>query len=274
MSRTIPRPIALVLACSMAVAAAGPDGSTDLRATQVTIAIERGGARRQFRATVVGRQDDILTVLTAAHCLSDSDRDGPAVLVLGGEELEGTVLSVARNPSYRDAPNREIPGSDHPIAWSGRTRAGPAAPPAGPSPGGRTNGEVPGPDSAVARFRFRAGNRPVDEAFRAIRVAPALTARSYPGPAGQTVSVRMVDQKGEEHALRAGNYSNPRWLEWGPSYKPIPGDSGGGVFVLHAGADGKPRPILIGIIVRRDDRGGSASLISLDQRWLADALPR
>jgi len=84
----------------------------------------------------------------------------------------------------------------------------------------------------------------------------------------------MIDGHGVEHAVRAGNYSNPRWLEWGPAYRPIPGDSGGGVFVVREGPDGRPRPILIGIIVGRDDKGGGASLVSLDQRWLAEALPR
>jgi hypothetical protein len=217
-----------------------PGETTGLRATQVTIAIERDGSRRQFRATVMGRQDDDITILTAAHCLSEADRDGPALLLLDGETLGGTVQAVVRNPSYRTNNGREIPG----------------------------------PDNAVARLRFRPGIGPAAEAFRAIRPVSALSARPYPGPGGQTVAVRMIDGHGVEHAVRAGNYSNPRWLEWGPAYKPIPGDSGGGVFVLHAGPEGQPRPILIGIIVGRDDRGGGASLVSRDQRWLAEALPR
>ncbi len=229
------------------VAGAGPggeaprDGETPgLRATQITLAIERAGSRRQFRATVMAIKDDTITVLTAAHCLSGEDQDGPALLLLDGEILEGTVQAVVRNPSYRINNGREVPG----------------------------------PDSAVARFRFEAGNRPASEAFRAIRPAATLPTRSYPGPGGQTVGVRMIDGHGVEHAVKAGNYSNPRWLEWGPAYKPIPGDSGGGVFVIQARADGQARPILIGIIVGRDDKGGGASLVSLDQRWLAEALPR
>jgi Trypsin len=211
-----------------------------LRATQVTVALDRNRSRRLFRATVMARTDDTLTILTAAHCLSEDDRDGPALLMLGGETLEGTVQSVVRNPSYRANNAREVPG----------------------------------PDSAVARLRFEAGKRAEGSAYRALRPAPALATRSYPGPGGQTVSVRMIDAHGVEHAVRAGNYSNPRWLEWGPAYKPIPGDSGGGVFVVREGPDGEVRPILIGIIVGRDDRGGGASLVSLEQRWLADALPR
>jgi hypothetical protein len=211
-----------------------------LRATQVTIAIEKDRRRRQFRATVIARRDDVLTILTAAHCISDADEDGPALLLVSGEVVEGTVLSVVRNPSYRTG----------------------------------QNGEIPGPDNAVARLRFRPGNRPAVEAFDSLRPAVALAARSYPGPSGQTVSVRMIDGHGVEHAVRAGNYSNPRWLEWGPAYKPIPGDSGAGVFVMHPGPDGQPRPILIGIIVGRDDRGGGASLVSRDMPWIAQELPR
>jgi hypothetical protein len=210
-----------------------------LRATQVTVAIDRNGSRRQFRATVMARTDDTLTLLTAAHCLSEDDRDGPARLTFEGETLVGTLESVVRNPSYR--PNNPR--------------------------------EVPGPDSAVARLRFEGGKRAEGSAYRALRPAPALTARSYPGPGGQTISVRMVDRLGVEHAVRAGNYSNPRWLEWGPAYRPIEGDSGGGVFVVREGPDGQVRPILIGIIVGRDERGGGASLVSLEQRWLAEALP-
>ena len=210
-----------------------------LRATQVTVVIDRNGSRRQFRATVMARTDDTLTVLTAAHCLSEEDRDGPALLVLEGETLRATVQSVVRNPSYRD--NGMI--------------------------------EIDATDNAVARIRLEAGKRAGGSANRASHPAPALAPRSYPGPGGQTVSVRMVDRHGVEHAVRAGNYSNPRWLGWGPTYKPIPGDSGGGVFVVREGPDGKVRPILIGIIVGNDERGGGASLVSLEQRWLADALP-
>ena len=249
----MPRRFARTIAASLAVAwlASGMVPAEDapapsiretpgLRATQVTIAIEKDRKRRQFRATVMGRKDDVLTVLTAAHCISDADEDGPALLLIEGEVVEGAVLSVVRNPSYRTGQNREIPG----------------------------------PDNAVARLRFRPANKPATEAFESLRPASALAARSYPGPSGQTVSVRMIDGHGVEHAVRAGNYSNPRWLEWGPAYKPIPGDSGGGVFIMHPGPDGRPRPVLIGIIVGRDDRGGGASLVSRDMRWIAEELPR
>jgi hypothetical protein len=83
----------------------------------------------------------------------------------------------------------------------------------------------------------------------------------------------MIDGRGVEHALRAGNYANPRWLEWGPDYRPVPGDSGGGVFALVRGSDQSVRPVLIGVIVGQSGPGGGASLISLQQAWLAKALP-
>ncbi len=250
MLRTCPLLVAAWLAFCPAAALAGdfltepaptPARETPgLRATQVTVIIEKDRKRRQFRATVMARQEEVLTILTAAHCLSDDDEAGPALLLIDREVVEGKVLSVVRNPSYRI-------GQAH---------------------------EIPGPDNAVARLRFTPANKAAAEAFESLHPAHALAARSYPGPGGQTVSVRMIDGHGVEHAVRAGNYSNPRWLEWGPAYKPIPGDSGGGVFVMHPGADGQPRPILIGIIVGRDDRGGGASLVSRDMRWIAQELPR
>jgi hypothetical protein len=212
-----------------------------LRETQVTLEIEKDGTRRRFRATVMAKKDDLVTVLTAAHCLSAEDVDSPALLLVDGEVIEGKVLSVVRNPAYR------------------------------PNPAG----DMPGPDSAVARFRFKPANRAATEAFEAIKPAIGLATRAYPGPSGKVVAVRMIDGRGVEHALKAGNPSNPKFLEWGPSYKPIPGDSGGGVFAMSGGSNGQPpRPILIGIIVGRDDNGGMASIVSKEMRWMADELVR
>jgi hypothetical protein len=242
--------VGLALASPAPIPARG-DGPTDpnaasnretpgLRSTQVTIAIEKDGKRRQFRATVMARKDQSLTVLTAAHCISPADEGGPALLIIGVEVLEGKVTSVVRNPSYKENQPREIPG----------------------------------PDNAVVRVRFKPANKTAVEAFESLKPAVGLTARSYPGPSGKIVTVRMIDGHGAEHILKAGNYSNPRYLEWGPAYRPIPGDSGGGVFVLSGGPDGQPRPILIGIIVGRDDNGGMASLVSKEMRWIADELDK
>jgi len=213
-----------------------------LRATQVTLVIvEKDGKGKKFRATVMARKDDLLTVLTAAHCVSAEDANGPIRLLLDGEVIGGTVDSVIRNPAYKSNPTREIPGADN----------------------------------ALARFRFKPSTKTEIEAFESLKPANGLTSRPYPGPAGQTVAVRMIDQHGVEHAVKAGNYSNPRLLEWGLAYKPFPGDSGSGVFVMSRGGEGQePRPILIGIIVSNDAKGGMASLISKEMRWIADELVR
>ena len=213
-----------------------------LRATQVTILVlEKGGKARKFQATVMARKDDALTVLTAAHCLSAKDANEPALLVLDGEKIKGRVVSVVRNPAYQPDSVREVPGADN----------------------------------AVARLRFKPSSKIQSDAFDLIQPAKGLTTRPYPVPSGQTVFVRMVDQHGIEHAVKAGNYSNPRLLAWGPAYKPYPGDSGSGVFAMSGGPNGQePRPILIGILVANDDRGGNASLISKEMRWIADELVR
>jgi hypothetical protein len=213
-----------------------------LRATQVTLVIDqKDGKGRRFRATVMARKDNSLTVLTAAHCLSADDTDGPVSLLLDGEVIKGTVASVVRNPAYKPNPTREIPGADN----------------------------------AVARFHFKPASTTATEAYESLKPAIGLTSRPYPGPSGQTVNVRIIDQHGVEHAVKAGNYSNPRLLEWGLSYKPLPGDSGSGVFVMSRGGESQqPRPILIGIISSNDDKGGMASLISKEMRWIADELVR
>ena len=248
MSRTILR---RGLACLAAIAALAnaadpPRETPGLKETQVSIALERGRTRREFRATAMAVEGDVLTVMTAAHCVSDADKDGPALFLRDGEVVEGTVLSVVRNPSYREKPGAKA----------------------------STPGEVPGPDNAIARFRFRPSNKAAEQAFRTIRPAQALSGRAYPGPSGQAVAVHMTDQHGVEHGLKAHNLGNPRWLQWGPSYKPVPGDSGGGVFALQPLADGTSRPVLIGVIVGNDPFGGGASIVSRDQKWIADALPK
>ena len=213
----------------------------DLGSTQVSMSITKGSTRRQFRATVMGKGDRTLTLLTAAHCMMPGDAGGTAVLTLGVEAIEVTVLEVVRNPSYIGGPDQQ---------------------------------EAPGADNAVARVRFEPGNAPEVRALEALRPAPELIAHPLPAPSGQIVPIRAFDARGTEHAVRAGNFTNPRWLEWGPAYRPIPGDSGGGVFVLRRAPDGKLRPILIGVVVDRSDTGGGASLVSRAQPWLDRALPR
>ena len=238
--------------------APGGDETPGLLATQVTVLVDREGSRRRFRATAVRVGAESLTVVTAAHCISEADRGWPVALLLDRNVVvEGLVGPVARNPSYRPNQPREIPGPDNAVATF-RFRFG--TPDAATAPAAGEPTPRPNLDPAAER------------AFRAIRPIGAVSTRFYPAPGGGAVAIRTIDGRGVEHAVRAGNHSNPRWLEWGPAYHPIPGDSGGGVFVVAPGADGTPRPVLIGVIVGRDDRGGGASLLCLDQPWMTRAL--
>ena len=206
-------------------------------ATQVGVVVHQERGQSRFRATVLAKGDGTLILLTAAHCLSPADIGRDAQLLRGEEAVDAKVVRLTRNPSYRPPPAADAPGAD----------------------------------SAVATLEVS----PKGEAERAVvaGMLPATAvARPYPGPDGQTVLARMLDQKGAEHAVKAGNYSNPRWLEWGPVYKPIPGDSGSGVFVLGPGVDGKPAPRLIGNVVVRAENGGGAALVSTGTGWVAEAL--
>ena len=72
----------------------------------------------------------------------------------------------------------------------------------------------PAADNAIARLRFKPSSKIQSDAFDLIQPAKGLTTRPYPVPSGQTVFVRMIDQHGIEHAVKAGNYSNPRLLAW------------------------------------------------------------
>jgi hypothetical protein len=215
-----------------------------LLATQLTISFRRDGTRpqrRQFQGTVVRKSEQQITVITAAHCLAPSDEGLAAILKVGEEVLDAKIVAVVRNPSYQ--------GEDD-------------------------DRELPGPDNAVARFQIvKPANRATEAAFKSIRPASGLAANDVPRPAGQTLQVRMIDGQGVEHAVRAGNYANPRWLEWGPGYRPVPGDSGAGVFTLVRTQDQTAQPVLIGVIVGQSGPGGGASLVSLRQEWLAKALP-
>ncbi len=226
-------------AYSQMVASAPSTETPGLKATQVTVLIEKDRKQRRFRANILARQGDELVILTAAHCMSESDSQSPVIFKIDGEVVEGTITNVVRNPAYQSRPNFEIPGADN----------------------------------AVARLRMKKPtNRPAAEAYDSLKPVRSLVTRSYPSPDGQTVSVRMIDGHGIEHALKAGNHRNPRYLEWGLSYKPIPGDSGGGVFVVRNSPDGEPQAVLIGIIVGCDDKGGAASLVSREMPWIAAEL--
>ena len=211
--------------------------TADIAATQVGVVVHQGRGQSRFRATVLARSGDTLTLLTAAHCLSPADVGRDAQVSAGGGSVDAKVVRLARNPAYRPPPAADAPGADSAIA------------------------------ALELAPRGDAGRALVD----ALRPA-ALVDRPLPHPDGQTIAARMVDQRGAEHAVRAGNYSNPRWLEWGPAYKPIPGDSGSGVFVLAPGPGGKPAPRLIGNVVVRAEDGGGAALVCGGLAWVTDAL--
>ena len=145
----------------------------------------------------------------------------------------GRVESVVRNPFYRPGPS----------------------------------GDVPGADNAVARVFIPAE----PELLRALGTAE-MSAVTVPEPGGRVLSVQVVDQFKVGRVVKAGNFTNPRWLEWGPSYRPVAGDSGSGVFVLKRFPDGQVRPILIGVVVDRGERGGGGSLLSREDAWVEAVL--
>ena len=236
-------PFACAVVASLATGSRGdgpPPALPGLLASQLTITIRHEGTQAQFRATVIARNGNLLTVVTAAHCLSAQDVGRPAQVMAGEAGLSAEVTAVVWNPSYKP----------------------------------KLVNDLHGPDSAVARFRVVAEDAASAEALATIRPARGPIEHAFPHPDGRSVVVRIFDAKGREHVVRAGNHMNPRWLEWGPAYFPQPGDSGGGVFWVRPGPDGKLTPVLVGTIVGHDARGGGAALVSLDQPWVSRALPQ
>jgi hypothetical protein len=211
----------------------------DIRPTQLAAQLNDGRGFVRFRATALRLDGRGLLLLTAAHCLSRDD-EGRAIRLSQGERaVDGLIRAVVHNPYYDQAP----PGAS------------------------------PGADNALVLIE----PRPADDDQRALvddlrRVRVELSPEPVPNREGQIVQVYAIDQFEQAHALRAGNFLNPRWLEWGPLYQPVPGDSGSGVFVYRRDAEGRPRPVLIGVITDRSPRGGGASLVSKRQRWIAETL--
>ncbi|HEU5119155.1 MAG TPA: hypothetical protein VFT74_21375, partial [Isosphaeraceae bacterium] len=186
--------------------------------------------------TVIARGRSDLTLLTAAHCLSAEDVGRQITLRRGEQVVQTRVLAVARNPSYGTTPQ----------------------------------GEVPGADNALALVRLLEPEQP-PTIWK--ELAPAsISLDILPDPDGETLPIVSIDQFEKLHAVRAGNYSNPRWLEWGNAYRPIPGDSGSGVFVLRRQENGTIQPILIGVVTDRSQLGGGGSVISRRHAWIAQAL--
>lgn len=192
--------------------------------SQVSLALERQGKRIQMQGTVIAKGEAGLTILTAAHGIGPDDA-GSAIRVRRGEgSSPGRVVRVDRNPHYR-------PGT----------------------------GDIPGADNAYAVVRIEEGGTLDLDALR-----PAEVARfAIPDPNGQVVTAQLVDQFGKPHILRAGNFTNPKWLEWGTAYRPVAGDSGSGVFVLRTRPDGTVGPVLVGVVVNQGPGGGGASLVHI-----------
>ncbi len=231
--------IAILLASLLAAAPADDPAKPDpiapgVRDSQVMLQIDHDGKRTQFQATVVAREDDTVTVLTAGHGVGPAHEGTKIRLRRGDRSTTGIVESVTRNPFYRG------PGSE----------------------------DIPGADNAAARIRVVAEGTLEIEALKVAEVSGWAT----PEPTGRTLTIQTVDQFGNPHVVKAGNYSNPRWLEWGPSYSPIPGDSGSGVFVVRLKPDGTTGPVLIGVVVDRSERGGGASILHRKDRWVDVAI--
>jgi hypothetical protein len=193
----------------------------------------------RFQATVIEQDGTDLTHATAGHAIADfGEAPWRAVVKHGDRTFPGRVRSWIYNPAYE-----------------------PERPDA-----------VPGADNAILELRLAPADDLSNEALKAIGVANVI-AEQTPEPAGQTVLIWTIDQFGEAHRLRAGNYSNPKWLEWGRIYEPVPGDSGSGVFMAIPDSQGKLRPTLTGVVVDRAMVGGGASLVTRST-WPRPPRPR
>ena len=224
-----------ILASVLLLVAAGdpPKIADGVRETQLTLLIDRGEKRTKLQGTVIGKDGVTLTVLTAAHGIGPKDVGGEIHLKQGEGVATCRIERVHHNPYYRLPPTSDIPGADNAII--------------------------------VVRLDE---NRTLD----ATKLGVAEVAGwSIPEPDGQVVAAQMVDQFGEGHFVKGGNYTNPRWLEWGPTYRPVGGDSGSGVFVLRKKGDGTIAPLLVGVVVDRSVRGGGASLLHGKDKWVQAA---
>ncbi len=209
-----------------------------VRPTQLAVVYDTDREEIRFRATVLARYEDALILLTAAHCLAPDDVGGTLKLSQGESSMEAGIEFVARNPAYGTAP---------------------------------AGVEVPGADNAVARVRVKRPDGVDPDLLGALR--PGVLSMSQVPPAdGEIVPIYAVDQFEQAQTVRAGNFSNPKWLEWGAGYRPIPGDSGSGVFVYRRRDGGHPEPVLIGVVTDRSSQGGGASVVCLRHAWLAEAL--
>jgi hypothetical protein len=219
---------------------AGPP-QLNLNETQLTLRL----GPTQGRATVLARSDQSLTIMTAAHFLSDEDVGKPILFERDGW-FRGRLEAVSRNPSFQPIRSRR---TDERLAF----------------------GTI-GVDTSIAKIALDPHNGDQRRVLEKIRPAE-LTTHLVPAASGQVLTVHIIDQSGQEHVVRAGNHLNPRCLAWSRrSYDTQRGDSGAGVFVIRQTAEERAFPVLIGNVSQTDDRGGIASLASRDDRWLDRAL--
>ena len=238
-------PVRLVAAIGLALMAMGrapgsdPTADPQIKASQVTLETPHAS----FQATVIDRRDEParLTVVTAAHGLFPLGEGTRIVVrpVAVGVVLRGTVEAAEPNPGYKPVQSRDLRAAV------------------------RFRGAI-GSDNSVLTLRLELGNDHARQVFGALHTVP-VTPRPVPDrKAVSVLTVHVIDRSGVEHVVRASNSLNPKWLAWGARYRPRPGDSGAGVFVV-AEADASqagPRRMLIGNVVASDESGGIAALFS------------
>jgi len=215
------------------------------RISETQVALQVDQIRAQ--ATVIGISKERLTVLTAAHFLAESDA-GKAIQISqpAQEPIQGQVIRVWINP-------------DFPAGHPNQPRRVPAQ-------------EAVGVDSEIIQIQLQAQATGVKSEPKGIRAAD-LALRPTPAGDRRVLRVRIMDQFGEEHNLLAGNHLNPKCLAWGRGgFEPRPGDSGAGVFFVIRNPEGEEIPVLIGNVSQVDSRGGIASIVYRNAKWMEDAL--
>lgn len=243
MRRIILLSVLLLIAWRFSALASPPADRSDSRIADSQLTLRTG--RTQGQATVIAAADDRLTVLTVAHFLSENDVARAVTIRRRDLTVNARIAEVARNPHFglgRPGPQRELAAN------------------------------TIGVDTAVAVLRVEPHNDRERRLLTEIRPVD-LTVSPFPAGPNQIVSVHIVDQFGDVHAVRAGNHLNPKCLAWGAkTYTPKRGDSGAGVFVLRKSDDGELRPLLIGSVCQADARGGIASLAFRSAPWIERTL--
>ena len=243
----VPNPLRIVVAIGLAlgVSGGGRAGDSPSEATIAGSQITLETRQVSFQGTVIDRSDEPprLVVVTAAHGLFPLGEGTPIAVrpVSGGVTLRGAVESAVPNPGYKPVRSRDSRSAQ------------------------RFQGAI-GSDNSVLTVRLKLGGDDEERrTFRALRTVP-VTAQPVPARSQVGVlTVHVVDRNGVEHVVKGGNSLNPKWLAWGARYRPRPGDSGAGVFLVADSPESSagPRAVLIGNVVASDDSGGIAALFSI-----------